>query len=242
MAEWPTKPPTSALITLSVRVLGTRSFARPGRPGARPARSCVDGTWVGRARAAGGCAVAPSCFWWGRRDRDSTSDIWSQARDTGAQQPAGGVAFVSHWLETGDGRGWRFSFDNASGRLEFIWTTDGTTGDERTAFVAAFDFDTEFPDDVDYVHVAVERDGTALNIYVAGVIQTIDGASDVIGTDVIYNPPDVTIRVGIEDESGGNKAANAYWDEFRITKGAKYGSSSFTPEVAAYADPVAPNL
>ena len=189
-----------------------------------------------------GFEFTPSLFWWELLDEDFTIDIWFQARDTEAQQPAGGVAFFSHWLETGDERGWRFSFDNASGRLEFIWTTDGTTGDERTAFVAAFDFDTEFPDDVDYVHVAVERDGTALNIYVAGVIQTIDGASDVIGTDVIYNPPDVTIRVGIEDESGGNKAANAYWDEFRITKGAKYGSSSFTPEVSAYADPVAPNL
>jgi hypothetical protein len=64
----------------------------------------------------------------------------------------------------------------------------------------------------------------------------------VIGTDVIFNPPQRGIQVGIEDESTGNKTANGYWDEFRITKRAVYGSSSFTPETSAYVAPTPPNV
>jgi len=189
-----------------------------------------------------GFRFSESLMWWDLADGDFTIDIWFRNNDTEAEQPNNGVAFFNHWLEAGDERGWRFSFDKTTDRLEFIWTTDGTTGDERTAFVSSFNFDATFQDDATFVHVAVERDGTALNIYLDGVIQTIDGASDVIGTDVIFNPGNRGIQVGIEDESTGNKTANGYWDEFRITKRAVYGSSSFTPETSAYTAPPSPNV
>ncbi len=200
------------------------------------------GVTHGDAGVLDGFRFTPSLMWWDLADGDFTIDIWFRNNDTEAQQTNNGVAFFNHWLEAGDERGWRFSFDKTTSRLEFIWTTDGTTIDERTAFIAAFAFDSTFQDNATFVHVAVERDGTALNIYLDGVIQTLDGASDVIGTDVIYNPIDRGIQVAIEDESTGDKTANGYWDEFRITKRAVYGSSSFTPETAPYVAPIAPNV
>ena len=199
------------------------------------------GVTHGDAGDADGFEFTPSLFWWDLADGDFTIDVWFYPRDLLAAQANGGIAFFNHWLETGDERGWRFSFDNATDDLEFIWTTDGTTGDERRAFVASIAYDTLFPLNT-YVHVAVEREGSDLNIYVDGVIQTIDGASDSIGSDVIYNPQDQEIRLAIQDEAGFTGTNDAYWDELRITRGAKYGGSSFTPEVAAYTDPVAPNV
>ena len=189
-----------------------------------------------------GFQFTPSQTWWDLADGDFTIDIWFRNNDTEAQQTTNGVAFFNHWGQAGDNRGWRFSFDKATDRLEFVWTTLGTAADERTAFVSSFNYDGTFQDNATYVHVAVERDGTALNIYLDGVIQTIDGASDVIGTDVIFNPRFNAPRVAIEDHSGGNKTANGYWDEWRITKRAVYGSSSFTPETSAYVAPTFPNV
>lgn len=199
------------------------------------------GVTHGDADLADGFSFTPSLFWWDLADGDFTIDIWYMTRELEATQVNGGVAFFNHWLEAGDERGWRLSFDNAADRLEFIWTTLGTTADERTAFVSSVVFDTLFPLNT-YVHVAVERQGSTLSIYVDGVLQTLDGASASIGADVIYNPVDVAIRVAIEDEAGGDKTADAFWDEFRITKVAAYGASSFTPEVAAYPDPIPPNV
>ena len=199
------------------------------------------GVTHGDAGDADGFQFTPSQTWWALADGDFTIDVWFYPRDLEAAQANGGIAFFNHWLEAGDERGWRLSFDNVTDRLEFIWTTDGTAADERTAFVSGVVYDTLFPLNT-YAHVAVERLGTVLSIYVNGVIQTIDGASDVIGTDVVYNPPFVAPRLAIQDEAAFNGTNDAYWDEFRITKVAKYGTASFTPETAAYADPTPPNL
>jgi hypothetical protein len=199
------------------------------------------GVTHGDAGVDDGLAFTESKFWWRLDDSDFTIDIWFQNNDTEAQQANNGVAFFNHWLESGDNRAWRLSFDKSTGELEFVWTTDGTTGDERRAFLA-ITYDSVFQDNATYVHVAVERDGGVINIYLDGVIQTLDGASDIIGADVIYHVPQRAIQVGIENEVGGNKTANGYWDEFRFTKRAEYGSSSFTPETSAYVPPVFPNI
>ncbi len=183
----------------------------------------------------------PSLFWWDLADDDFTIDIWFLPDDVEAGQNNGGVAFFNHWLETGDERGWRLSFDNATDRLEFVWTTDGTAADEATAFVSSVVFDTLFPVDT-WAHVAVERQGSTLSIFVNGVLQTIDGASDSIGTDVIYNPGGRQILVGQQDVTSFSGDSDSFWDEFRITKSAEYGGSTFTPEVAAYPNPGAPNV
>lgn len=183
----------------------------------------------------------PSRTWWDLADDDFTIDIWFYADDNEAAQNQGGVAFFNHWGEGGDQRAWRFAWDNTAGELEFVWTTDGTAADERRAFVSGLTFDTEFPVDT-WVHVAVEKDGGVINIYIGGVIQTIDGASDVIGADVLFNPGSRSVVVGQQQVTGFTADSDSFWDEFRITKRAAYGSSSFTPEVAAYIAPIAPNV
>lgn len=183
----------------------------------------------------------PSPFWFDLADGDFTADIWFQPRGNEAAQTNGGIAFLNIWLEAGDERGWRLSFDNATDRLEFVWTTDGTAADERTAFVSGVVFDTLFPINT-WNHVAVERQGSTLSIYVNGVIQTIDVLSDSIGTDIIYNPPDRVPLVSIQNVTGFDGSASAYWDELRLTKRAAYGGASFTPETSAYPNPVAPNV
>ena len=201
------------------------------------------GTTHGDAGALDGFLFSPSLFWWDLRDEDFTIDIWFQNNDTEAQQTNGGIAFFNHWLEAGDNRAWRLTFNNATDELEFVWTTLGTLADERRVFVSSFNYDSVFQDNATYVHVAVERQGTAMNIYLNGVIQTLDGASDSIGADVIYNPGDsMTPRVAIQDIAGFDGTANGYWDEFRITRGAKYGAASFTPETSAYVAPAFPNI
>ena len=178
--------------------------------------------------------------WWDLADDDFTIDIWFYADDDEAGQNNGGVAYFNHWNRTSDQRGWRFAWDNGTGELEFVWTTNGTAADERRAFVSGLTFDTEFPENT-WVHVAVERQGSTLSIYIDGTIQTLDGASDSIGSDVIFNPLDQPIRVGQEDEPN-DKSSDSFWDEFRIVKRAEYGAASFTVETAAYPDPASPNL
>ena len=179
--------------------------------------------------------------WWDLADSDFTIDIWFYADDNEAGQNNGGVAYFNHWTEASDQRGWRMAFNNTTDELEFVWTTLGTAADERRAFVSSVVFDTLFPTDT-WVHVAVERDGGVINIYVDGVLQTLDGASDVIGADVIFNPLDSTIRVGRQDVAGFTADSDSFWDEFRIVKRAEYGSSSFTPETSAYPNPASPNI
>ena len=181
-----------------------------------------------------------SLFWWDLADSDFTIDIWYYADDNEAGQNNGGVAFFNHWAESGDQRSWRLAFNNATDELEFVWTTLGTAADERRAFVSSVAFDTLFPTDT-WVHVAVERQGSTLSIFVDGVLQTLDGASASIGADVIFNST-ATIRVGQQDVTGFNGDSDSFWDEFRITKSAEYGGSSFTPEVAAYPNPTPPNV
>ncbi len=200
------------------------------------------GVTHGDAGDADGFEFTPSLFWFDLADDDFTIDVWFYPRDLEAAQANGGIAFFNHWLEAGDERGWRLSFNNTTDELEFVWTTLGTAADERRAFVSSVVYDTLFPLNT-YVHVAVERQGTALNIFVDGVLQTIDAGSDVIGTDVIYNPGDtVAPRLAIQDVTAFSGTNDAYWDELRMTKVAAYGAAGFTPEVAAYVEPTPPNV
>ena len=189
-----------------------------------------------------GFTFTPSPFYWAIGDSDFTIDVWFRPRENEAGQGGGGIAFFNQWIEAGDNRAWRLSFDNATDRLEFVWTTLGTAADERTAFVSGVTYDTLFPINT-WTHVAVERQGSNLYIYVNGVLQTLDGASASIGTDVIFDPEDsASFRIGIQDVTGFNGTSLAYWDEIRFTKRAAYGGASFTPETSAYQAPVFPNV
>jgi len=181
----------------------------------------------------------PSIFWWDLADEDFTIDVWFRVATTTFN--ADGIAFVNQWLEAGDERAWRLSWNETAEELEFVWTTDGTAVDERRAFVTGITQAADFPLNT-YVHVAVERDSTGIHLYLDGVLQTLDGASDAIGADVIYNSPDQAIVVGNQNVTGFNGYIFSYWDELRITKSAEYGGATFTPEVAAYTDPPFPNV
>ncbi len=179
-----------------------------------------------------GCVYTPSDFYWDLGNGDFTADIWFRRATSSIN--GGGIGFFSHWVNTGDQRGWRFAWNQATSELEFVWSTDGTALGEKRVFVSSVAVGT-FPLN-DWIHLAVERDGSNMNIYLDGVLQTLDVLSDSIGTDTIYNSPSAEIKVGRQTDAFTGYIF-AYWDEFRITKGAKYGSASFTPETDVYPRP-----
>ncbi len=179
-------------------------------------------------------SYSPSSFWWDLGNGDFTADVWHYRRSNSIN--GGGIAFFSQWVESAD-QAWRFFWNSTTEELEFVWSTDGTAVTEARVYVSSVPL-TTFPLN-DWVHLAVERQGSALNIYINGVIQTLNVGSDSIGTDAIFNSDTATIALGRQNVTGLEGYLFANWDEFRIVKRAEYGAASFTPETAAYPRPPA---
>lgn len=175
------------------------------------------------------CRLTPSRAWWGFEDGPFTVDVW---HNLDVAPTLGGIAFASQWIESGNRRGWRFAWNETDDALEFEWTTDGSTIKRAFAALARPTLDT-------WVHFQVVRDGSTLYLFADGVLLTLDGASDSIGTDVIFES-NAPVYLGSQDIAGYTGQVQGNYDEFRITKTAE-NTTSFTPETAPYPRPTLPN-
>ena len=142
---------------------------------------------------------------------------------------------ISQWFTTPNARGFHFTVKTNAGppySLEFHWSTDGIN-DKRvfTAFTPALST---------WYHLAVVRSGTSVFLFVDGVLQTNDGASDAITTDVIFNAAR-QIVIGHLNETPNFHYWNGNIQNIAWTRAAKW-TSGFTPPTVLYTPPPIPNL
>jgi hypothetical protein len=181
------------------------------------------------AHAAWYAYITPSRGWWPLGDSDFTFDCWF---NLDVVPTRGGIAFGNSWRETGNRRGWRFAWNDTDDALEFEWTTDGSTIKRAFALLTVPTLDT-------WQHYQVVRSGSQLYLFHEGVLLTLEGASDSIGADVIYENY-MDIHLGYQEVTGFEGQPQGYFDEFRLTKTAE-NTASFTPMTVPYTRPVLPN-
>jgi len=148
-----------------------------------------------------------------------------------ANPAAGGSSMIAQWWAGGSVRGFHFSVSD-SNELEFHWSTDGVN-DFRvfTAFTPTLNT---------WYDLAVVRSGASVFLFVDGVVQVNDGASDAIGADVIANPFRVWTLGHANDTAGlyyfAGNMQNIAW-----TRSAKW-TTTYTPPAALYTPPALPNF
>ena len=143
----------------------------------------------------------------------------------------GGNNLISQWLATGNLRGFHFTIED-SNELAFHWSTTGT--DDKKVFCA-------FTPTVDtWYHIAVVRSGTNVYLFIDGVLQTNDGASDAITTDVIFNPAR-QITIGHANDTAGNHYHDGHIQGIRIKREALW-TTTFTPPSDLYSAPALPRV
>ena len=132
--------------------------------------------------------------------------------------------FWSHYLNTGNQRGWYVARD--SQRLRVVFYTDGVT----VGLQMLFDFDWQINT---WYHVAVTRQGTLWRVFIDGVL--IGTASASI---TVHNSTEV-LRLGKRRSAAGSDVPlNGFIDDFRLTVGQSVYVEEFDPPNAALADPV----
>ena len=170
---------------------------------------------------------------------DFTIDLWADLDILPQNSGNGGMCLVSDWYDQAalDRRGFRFFLRDtgASSDLVFQWTTDGTLADIREAFVLDY-----VPTINTWTHFAVCRVSGVLYLFVDGVLQTLDAASDVIGADVIFDHPTQRLTLGLTGSANPNDLDfDGHMDEVRIKRGGDW-TTSFTPATAPYPRPSLP--
>ena len=130
--------------------------------------------------------------------------------------------FVSHYNNTGNQRGWYFSYFQTSAILLFSWTLDGATAVNLSAAWS--------PSLATQYHVATVRDGTTMRLFIdgVGVATAAIGASDSIFDSTS------ALHIGAFQSSGVTGFLNGWIDELRLTKGVARYTANFTPPAAAY--------
>lgn len=161
--------------------------------------------------------------------------IEARVRFNSNPSSGGGMNVISQWFTTPNARGFHFTVKTNAGppySLEFHWSTDGIN-DKRvfTAFTPALST---------WYHLAVVRSGTSVFLFVDGVLQTNDGASDAITTDVIFNAAR-QIVIGHLNETPNFHYWNGNIQNIAWTRAAKW-TSGFTPPTVLYTPPTVPNL
>ena len=166
------------------------------------------------------------------RDFDFTMDCWADHDVQPHTETNGGHCLMSKWSDAGDLREWAFYLDDAGATndLVFAWSVDGIA--IKTAFVAGV---TITPGT--FHHWECGRDGTTLRLFQDGVLLTLDGASDAIGTDVLFET-NREIWIGRMADAL-DRDMDGHIDETRITKRAEH-TATFTPETVAYPRPTLP--
>ena len=112
----------------------------------------------------------------------------------------------------------------------FAWSVDGTV--VKTAFVVGVEGLLAINT---YAHVQVGREGSTLRLWIDGVLQTLDGGSDSIGTDILFDSGE-RITIGLMNDTN-SRDLDGRLDEFRMLL-RNTETATFTAPTAAYADPL----
>jgi len=153
---------------------------------------------------------------------DFTMDAWIRLASD-----ASGV-IMSKWGASGQ-RGWLFSYDAGSSLLDWRTSTNGSNNANQVN-------ETWNPSLNTWYHVAAERTGGKVNLYVDG---TKLGSGD-SNSDTVYANT-AKFEVG-SCENTGALTFNGHIDEPRFVLGVGlYGGSNFTPKTAAYTNPKTAN-
>lgn len=87
----------------------------------------------------------------------------------------------------------------------------------------------EVPDDGNFHHIAVVRDGNDWSLYIDGVLEdTVNN-----NTSIPFEPT-TDIHIGSVDGTGANFPFRGYMDEIRISKGIARWTTDFTPPAVPY--------
>jgi len=134
--------------------------------------------------------------------------------------PWRGHAMMSHYLNTGNQRGWWCGFSD-NDELEFGWTTNGITG----KFLETDDAPTIAIDT--WYHIAITRVATNLRMFLDGV--ELNPVGSAIGTDIIFNS-NQTLRTSMINTSVGFTRNHRGWiANLRLTVGVARYTATFTP-------------
>jgi len=153
---------------------------------------------------------------------DFTMDAWIRLASD-----ASGV-IMSKWGASGQ-RGWLFNYDAGSSLLDWRTSTNGSNNANQVN-------ETWNPSLNTWYHVAAERTGGKVNLYVDG---TKLGSGD-SNSDTVYANT-AKFEVG-SCENTGALTFNGHIDEPRFVLGVGlYGGSNFTPKTAAYTNPKTAN-
>lgn len=170
-------------------------------------------------------AIANDATWMDIATQNFTMDCWVYFTAVANNQ-----TFISKWTGSGNQRSWNFAMNGTSGTpvLEFQCTANGST----TVTVS----ESWSPSATTWYHVAVERTGGKINLYVDG---TKLGSGTSNTTDLYTGTAEIaigTLNAGAAEPFAGNI------DEVRIVIGTGvYGGSNFTVASAAYANPATAN-
>ena len=153
---------------------------------------------------------------------DFTMDAWIRLASD-----ASGV-IMSKWGVSGQ-RGWLFSYDADNSNLDWRTSTNGSNNANQVN-------ETWNPDADTWYHVAAERTGGKVHLYVDGTML----GSGTSNSDNVYANT-AKFEVG-SCENTGALTFNGHIDEPRYVRGVGlYGGSNFTPETAAYTNPATAN-
>ena len=170
-------------------------------------------------------AIANDATWMDIATQNFTMDCWVYFTAVANNQ-----TFISKWTGSGNQRSWNFAMNGTSGTpvLEFQCTANGST----TVTVS----ESWSPSATTWYHVAVERTGGKIHLYVDG---TMLGSGTSNTTDLYTGTAEIaigTLNAGAAEPFAGNI------DEVRIVIGTGvYGGSNFTAASAAYANPATAN-
>jgi hypothetical protein len=122
------------------------------------------------------------------------------------------------WQDGGAGSlSWRVGM-NASGQIQYQWSTSGTAA--AGALTAAFT-----PTLFQWYHIAVDRDPSTARLYIDGAVQNSVADTSVLSTQ--------TSNFVIGNDNSNTKHFPGYIQDFRLTRGVARYAGAFTPPAAA---------
>ncbi len=148
--------------------------------------------------------------------KDFTVDAWVRFNTTAAG------AIMAQWTGTGSQRSWEFVVTSSA--VTFYTSTNGSAWNLRVTESWSPSTDT-------WYHVAAERTGGSIYVYVDGTML----GSGTANTEDFFNAT-IAPSIGAVNSGGANNF-DGWIDEPRLVIGTgRYGGSGFTPETTAYSD------
>ncbi|MDI6717739.1 MAG: hypothetical protein QMD86_01680, partial [Patescibacteria group bacterium] len=145
-----------------------------------------------------------------------TVETWADFRDTANHYLA------AQWYTSGQGNNsWALYYYNSA--LHFVWSYDGNTAANEISYAWTPTLSTLY-------HIAVVKNGTAVNLYISGT-SVVSGSI----TSALYNS-NQSLYIGASSVNTSSWTFYGYIDEFRVSKGIARWTSNFTPPTTAYAN------